>query len=720
MFQINDVYEPDLADEIIKGGVRVVDCHPDRGVALIRTDIKPAQSPFVIPYDEFISRLNISLNKVSDPFEPKSRPMGDLPPAASQRLVDATNVINRIAAENVLLKKRGLSKSLRQIADETSISEKTLRRWVYSWLQAGFNVEIIVSHLQADPSTAPRPQTSPVKRGRKPKLTQLSSGVAAPQVRKVVETHVRRFVLTRKKTRSDAYMDMLLEDFDIPRDQLVTTSSNKGLLLDGELLKKYLVPSRNQFDYICNILSKHRSRSRISRSGRATDGVPGPGFFEIDATILQIRLVSRWTKSRLVSRPVVYLIIDVFSTAIVGYALSLDNMSWSVAASAIANALEDKGATFKRLGLPYESDCWPCRHAPTHLTADRAELITNQGQKLAGSGIDVAITPAMCPIAKGTVEGNNAQVKRSFAEIDFPGRFEKIRRRRSPTGDERACMDIEQLEQIVVEVICDLNNDPVASDRIPRDAVECGAYAVTRVGLYTWGLTHRAGFTRSVMPDFTFKYLLKHDRARMTSRGLLFKNQLYTCDRLHTIEWQTRPDGGASFEIDIAYDARIAAEIYFVDPQTRCWTKAMNQDLDVARIGVSFAELEEFEAQKAAVIQQAQLNNRERGRPARAKAAATIKQASAERKAQETVLGAARKSKKAIRENRAAEQRGTRRSIVQPPETLSAQGSQALPPAPDLSALAASATESAHDQSTPASDSDGFSGYWDKLPTARF
>ena len=76
----------------------------------------------------------------------------------------------------------------------------------------------------------------------------------------------------------------------------------------------------------------HYARSLRGMTGRSWKGVAGPGHtWEIDSTIGDIYLRSSVNRAWIIGRPVVYIIVDVWSTAIVGFYVCLTGPSWDTA-----------------------------------------------------------------------------------------------------------------------------------------------------------------------------------------------------------------------------------------------------------------------------------------------------------------------------------------------------------------------------------------------------
>ena len=90
----------------------------------------------------------------------------------------------------------------------------------------------------------------------------------------------------------------------------------------------------------------------------ATASVLGPGSrYEIDATIADIYLVDDEDRSKIIGRPTIYIVIDVFSRMIAGFYIGFDNPSYVVAMQAVVNACIDKLPIFDQLAWGYCITC---------------------------------------------------------------------------------------------------------------------------------------------------------------------------------------------------------------------------------------------------------------------------------------------------------------------------------------------------------------------------
>jgi hypothetical protein len=612
MYSINDVFEVAIENSYVKEKVRVLP-GKENFVLLMSMVEKSEKLPFTLEKSIWINLIvqNILVN-VEDPYLFTSYIPKKLPPKAKERYEKVIRLTSHLSENyHVLQSHLMLSKELKNIASFIGANSRTMRSWVCEWLRSGQNPAAVVSKFSQH-KKAKSQQTSGNKRGVKNRSLIYSPNVKPQNAIENISNAYSQFIVKGKRTWKDAYHDMLIEIYKVPTQILDGDDKNPGILLNPSLQEKYQVPSYNQFRYRCREIRRGTEIDEFElpkgSRGKAIDMAPGPGFFEIDATGFQIQLVSRLTKLKLIGSPWVYLIVDISSDAVVGYALTLESPSWTVAAQALYNCFTDKQAVFDRLGLPYSTSDWPAQQLPTVLRADRAELISNQGQKLVLSGISVEICASMTPEAKGTVEGKNSELKRDNGRFDLPGRFEKMRKRRSPNGKKQAALDIQEFETILVETIMDINREPVDPKRLTPDALAAGPKVASRIGFYTWGLKHRPGHVAKMGNNFVYEYLLVRDTGRVTPTGLKFKGETFYCDDLRSSNLLIISIDN-NFDIPVSYSKSSATEIFYYNEKQNNWIAAYNVDPEVYRIHATFDEAKNYRSMQNAVVQQAALSS---------------------------------------------------------------------------------------------------------------
>ena len=707
MFSIHDVFQPGVPLPKINGPVRVIETIGLEKVILIEVGEDANSVPFAIGYRDWLEHLKSdALQQITDPDLKLSSIPANLPKGAAERYKNILKATQSLAQNPALLHTRKtLAAAIAETAKSMGLSSRTIKRWICDWLRSGRNPAAAVrTFIERDAEQSVKPQAQGDKRGITGRVPESASDAPAHEVMNSIAKAWDKYVVKGKKKWRDAYHDMLIDIYGVP--DAAFSPDGQGYFLDPALIEKYRTPTWPQTRYRFRQFKKaaHQRDAELPRGnrGKATDDAFGPGFFEIDATFFQIQLVSRLTKGKLVGRPTVYLIVDIYSGAIVGYAVTLENPSWANAALALYNCFSDKGAVFERLGLPYEAKDWPCRELPNMLRADRAELVSNMGQEFPASGIRVEIPPPMTPEAKGTVEGKHAELKKpQKGRFDLPGRFAKIRKRRDPDGKKVAALDILEFERILVEIIMDLNREPIEAKRIPPDALPAGAKVASRIGFYEWGLTHRAGFTREMGPNFVYEHLLTTEKATVTPQGIHVKGEIFNCDRLRELGYLAAAIDD-SFKLIAAYNPLLASEIYFYDRKDGTWVPAYNTDPEIYRLKASFAEAASYRGWQDLLTQQAALNAHGKRRKRLPFVRQTIKDAVKEKRETPVKTSAA---KAGIRENRAQERANER----------SPRLNGALPATAPPETVGNPATGHVTDTSAKPSQADKFKQLWSKV-----
>ncbi len=184
------------------------------------------------------------------------------------------------------------------------------------------------------------------------------------------------------------------------------------------LLPTEELPTLRQFSYwyhkerdLTRTLVKREGQNRFNTHyrpvlGDSTGMAFGPGsVYQIDATDGDIYLVSGLDPQRIIGKPVIYLVVDVFSRMLVGLSVTLEGPSWLGAMLALENATADKVAFCQQHGVTIASQDWPCQCLPEMLLADRGEFEGYHADNLVNDlNITVSNTAPYRADMKGIVE----------------------------------------------------------------------------------------------------------------------------------------------------------------------------------------------------------------------------------------------------------------------------------------------------------------------------
>jgi len=298
--------------------------------------------------------------------------------------------------------------------------------------------------------------------------------------------------------------------------------------------------------------------------GTSNSEVWGPGArFQIDATILDVYLLSRIDRRKIIGRPVLYVVIDVYSRMIVGIYIGLEGPSWVAAMMALANAVEDKQSFCKKYGREIEPHEWPCHHVPAILLGDRGEILAKTLKNLINNfNIQVENTASFRADWKGIVEQRFKLLPAVFKT--FVDGYIQTDYRERGASDYRldATLDIDQITSIIIECVLYYNNSHEIKN-YDKDIELAGAdFAPVPIDLWEWGIANKSGALRQYPLKQVKFALMPTEEATITLNGIKLKSSFYTCQRGVREGWfdKARQDGRT--KVQVSFDPRDMDIIY--------------------------------------------------------------------------------------------------------------------------------------------------------------
>lgn len=422
-----------------------------------------------------------------------------------------------------------------------------------------------------------RTTNSDVKRGRPRKLGEQPGLNIDEDIRKVFRVAVGRYYATQSKFTLRGAYDQMIADFYCER----TIDSRTGRVThqSTEVGASMGVPSFGQFSYWLEqdhdrlYVKRERLRPRIYDKdlrgliGTSTAEVWGPGArYQIDATIADVYLVSRIDRNKIIGRPVLYIVIDVFSRMIVGIYVGLEGPSWVGAMMALANTVSDKQLFCKKNGIDIEVGGWPCHHLPAMILGDRGEIEGRMIEALINNfNVTVENAAAYRADWKGIVEQRFRLIPTKFKPY-VPGYIDVDYRARGGK-DYRldAVLDLDQFTRIIIECVLYYNNfHELKNYDKDRDLAADDVPAVP-IDLWNWGIANRSGSLRQYPEELVRFSLLPVDDATITVNGIRLMGLFYTCQKAIEERWFDKARQGGVRKVKVSYDPRDRDEIYLHD-----------------------------------------------------------------------------------------------------------------------------------------------------------
>lgn len=299
--------------------------------------------------------------------------------------------------------------------------------------------------------------------------------------------------------------------------------------------------TESQFRYALNkakgelaLLTDQAGNRRINLShrpalGSAKDRVPFPGHtFIVDATVADVYLISAFDRTRIIGRPVIYLVVDAFSSLIVSIHVSLSGPNFEEARIAMHRSLADKTRWLQWLGTPEVSNRLPQGCLPTFWLVDRGELHSKANRALQ--------TELRCnlSIAAAYRADWKSLVERLFGILNtqlihwIPGAVtQRTRERGAPDCRLDAVLTLKEFTRILARKAAILNLTRDMSRHMSSPMISADVRP-NPLGFFQHGIEHKHGSAVFLDYEQSIRRTLRIENAMIDRHGMQFNKQQYS------------------------------------------------------------------------------------------------------------------------------------------------------------------------------------------------
>jgi len=468
-------------------------------------------------------------------------------------------------------------------ATELGLDPKQVYRPLYQYWANGSCINALIARYDlCGPSGQPQ-QAGSNKRGQRPDRVKLQNdpsllGPSRADVRTKIIQGIHAF-LKPGVTTTKAWEET-------KRTYFKTAEIEHGNLLIPVPPEAHEAPSLYQFEQVVKEMDRNFSLTKRNIStttwnlkhrgvlGSSRDGVFGPAArFEIDATIVDVYLVSVFNRAWLIGRPVLYVVVDVFSRMVVGFYLGLEGPSWEGARLALFNAFSDKADFFRQFGIDVSPDLWPCRHLPHKLLCDNGELKSKASDALPKEfGITIQNAAVRRPDWKPNVEQQFNLINNHTIHFE-PGalnrRLDEMKRRQCTLD---ASLTLPELTRILAYQLIKYNLASYHADALPAEMLGENLTDATPLTVWNWGLEHLTGGAKAIEKQKVWTKLLPAATASVRRDGIYFHGRRYACERAIREEWFARARTNGKVEpIEIRHLPYAPGHIWILNATSREW-----------------------------------------------------------------------------------------------------------------------------------------------------
>lgn len=453
-------------------------------------------------------------------------------------------------------------------------SAKTVHAALDRWFRGGMTLDALVPSFNDCGKGARREGAK--RAGRKQPEGSPQGVVITPEIEEIFKKAIKRFYANeRKNALSAAYELMKSEWFvDELRDRVTGTVIHRT----KPEYRETGFPTLRQFRYWYSkrsdrlgIRRKRLGDAKYEKDHRATTGsarrhLMGAGSrFEIDATKLEIGMVSELNPGTFLDPATFYQVIDVETELICGIYVGHEEASWIGAGLAVRNVVEDKVDFARRYGVEITAEQWPCQGVlPARLLADNAEFKGDLATDFtAKSHVTVENARPLRGDNKGTVEGKFDKFKRELRKR-LPG---IVRRNQTDPDaiDDRAeaRLTLKQVTAAVIETVVLLNNRKMEEYARKREMIEADVFAVPSE-MWAWSVRTGMAELRSFDVATAEFAMLPTATVSVTKDGVRFRSLFYCGADPHADAFARARQEGVSTVV-ISYDPLCTTNIYLHD-----------------------------------------------------------------------------------------------------------------------------------------------------------
>lgn len=317
-------------------------------------------------------------------------------------------------------------------------------------------------------------------------------------------------------------------------------------------------------DVIKTSVQEQRNNRRLITSDSMFE-VFGPGdMVEIDACEADVSLVSTFDPNKTIGRPIVYLMIDVFTRMILAVSVTFDNNSVLGITNLFLNLADDKLEYCKKYGMGFDNPIiWRSNIIPRRLRVDRgSEFKSKEFDRICNElGIEKQIVPGASGSLKGIVEQSFHQMHlKQNSHLENYGLIEK---RYDSNHHKEATLNIEQYTKMVINFVLTHNQEYDSSYPVTKEMIEQGIKPIPCL-LWDYGVK-KYGNPKPipVREQYLFNLLIPV-KAKIDRRGISYKNLYYLSDNDPELSKIMFKAGTKKIPFEARMDMRDVGHIYYL------------------------------------------------------------------------------------------------------------------------------------------------------------
>lgn len=321
-------------------------------------------------------------------------------------------------------------------------------------------------------------------------------------------------------------------------------------------IKRVLTFEKTRLEQILESTTKrHFHANQRGLIARNWQGVAGPGHtWSIDSTVGDIYLRSSVNRAWIVGRPIVYIIVDNWSTAIVGFYVCLSGPSWNTAKVALFNASFDPALVADLWGYTPILSLNPAPTLCYLLMCDRGEYLSKGHRSTAKKLLQVT---SYAPPYRGDLKGLVEVLHRIAKDDQFlfiPGAMDYRRKELELRKvDPSTCVfTVREYTQYLYALFSQYNLTADRSNRLDAHMRADGVFP-SPAGIWWWGHAVGIGYRKHVPAADLITELLPFGTGRVRRDAIRYAGNDYMSDAIKEAQWTALARNAGGWNIPLHY-----------------------------------------------------------------------------------------------------------------------------------------------------------------------
>lgn len=430
------------------------------------------------------------------------------------------------------------------------------------------------------------------------------------ELREIFDDCCKHYLSGREKSYTTTY-DWMLTKYFTAR---VETQTSDGAVVQNKLLPIDQRPTKSQMEnYIVTHTSakarrvcktskrEYRNNERMLVSDNLLN-VHGPGdLFEMDEVEMDVSIVSEVDPTKVIGRPIVHAMVDVYSRMITAVSVSLENNSVLGFTNCLLNLGEDNKQLCRRYGLELKDGLWDINVLPNRLRSDRSSEYRSKEVKRICNELN--ITLELVPPAMGSLKGQVEQLFHQYHSVQndlLEGRG-LITKRYDSNHHRHAVLTLDDIWVFVINQTIAHNMMTMSQYPMTKDMLEKSVHPIP-LELWDYGCT-KYGAPRPIVNLDQFEYSIRKEvRARVTRKGIEWNGLYYIANDPWLAEQITKTRR-SSVPLKCRLDERNVGSLWYIaDNRLVKATLNENRAGNYEFNGMSLRNYEEYKTKKKELV----------------------------------------------------------------------------------------------------------------------